>query len=113
MNMVKQKIDDEELGIESYHVKRQQAVERAMEKARRAIPDTWKQLSQHDLEVLSWVLGEVWAFSGRRQWDDITFSGMTLPAVVKVIRIGDQVVHGEKEGRLGFEEVMVILAGLK
>jgi hypothetical protein len=111
--MVKQKIDDEELGIESYHVKRQQAVERAMEKARRAIPDMWKQLSQNDLEVLNWILGEVWAFSGRTQWDEIAFSGMTLPALVKMIQIGDQVMHGEKEGRLGFEEVTVILAGLK
>lgn len=111
--MAKHKIDDEELGIESYHVKRQQAVERAMEKARRAIPDTWKELSQHDLRVLSWTLGEVWAFAGRRQWDDITFSGMTLPAVVKVIQIGDQVKHKEKESQLGFEEVTTILAGLK
>ncbi len=111
--MVKQKIDDEELGIESYHIKRQQAVERAMEKARRAIPDTWKQLSEHDLEVLNWILGEVWSFSGRRVWDDITFSGMTLPAVVKVIQVGDQVMHREKEGRIGFEEVSAVLSGLK
>ncbi len=111
--MVKQKIDDEEIGIKSYHVKRQQAVERAMEKARRAIPDTWKELSEHDLEVLNWILGEVWSFSGRRQWDDITFSGMTLPALVKVIQVGDQVMHREKEGRLGFEEVSAVLAGLK
>jgi hypothetical protein len=94
--MGKQKIDDEELGIESYHVKRQQAVERAMEKARRAIPDTWKQLSQNDLEVLNWILGEIWAFSGRAQWDEINFSCMTLPAIVKVIQVGDQVMHGEK-----------------
>jgi hypothetical protein len=111
--MVKQKIDDEELGIGSYHVKRQQAVERAMEKARRAIPDTWKELSQHDLEVLKWTLGEVWAFAGRLQWDDITFSGMTLSAVVKVIQIGDQVKHKEKDSQIGFEEVTAILAGLK
>jgi hypothetical protein len=111
--MVKQKIDDEEIGIESYHVKRQQAVERAMEKARRAIPDTWKELSQHDLEVLKWTLGEVWSFSGRSHWDEIVFSGMTLPAIVKVIQIGDQVKHKEKDSQLGFEEVSVILTGLK
>ena len=111
--MGKQKIDDEELGIGSYHVRRQQAVERAMEKARRAIPDSWKELSQHDLEVLNWTFGEVWAFAGRLQWDDITFSEMTLPAVVKVIQIGDQVKHKEKDSQLGFEEVMAILAGLK
>ena len=111
--MVKQKINDEELGIGSYHVKRQHAVEQAMEKARRAIPDTWKALSQHDLEILSWILGEIWAFSGRSQWDELVFSGMTLPAVVRVIQIGDQVKHGEKESQLGFEEVSAILAGLK
>lgn len=111
--MVKQKIDDEEIGIKSYHIKRQQAVERAMEKARRSIPDTWKELSQNDLESLSWVLGEVWAFSRRQQWDDISFSGMTLPALIKIIQIGDQVIHDEKEGRIGFEEVSVILTGLK
>ncbi len=111
--MVKQKIDDEELGIGSYHIKRQQAVERAMEKARGSVPDAWKELSQHDLEVLNWVLGEVWAFSGRQQWDAIAFSGMTLPALVKVIQIGDQVVHREKEGQSGFSEAANILAGLK
>lgn len=111
--MAKHKIDDEELGIESYHVKRQQAVERAMEKARRAISDTWKELSQHDLEVLSWTLGEIWAFSGRSRWDSIVFSGMTLPAVVKIIQIGDQVKHREKDSQLGFEEVSAILASLK
>ncbi len=111
--MRRQEVDDEELGIESYHIKRQQTVERAMEKARRAIPDYWKELTQNDLEILSWTLGEVWSFAGRRQWDDIMFSKMTLPAVVKVIQLGDQVVHQEKDGHTGFEEVQAILAGLK
>lgn len=111
--MVKQKINDEEIGIKSYHIKRQTAVERATEKARRSIPDPWKELSQNDLETLNWILGQVWAFSGRRQWDDVSFSSMTLPALVKIIQIGDQIMHGEKEGRDGFEEVLVVLAGLK
>lgn len=106
-------IDDEERGIESYHIKRQQAVERALEKARHALPVPWKELTQHDLEVLDWTFGQVWSFTKRPEWDDIAFSGMTLAALVKIIQIGDQVMHGEKEGRSGFEEVYGLLSRLK
>jgi hypothetical protein len=104
---------DEEIGIESYHIKRQQAVERAMEKARLAVPGAWTELSPADLEITSWILGQVWSYGGRKQWDEIQFSGMTVAALVKLIQIGDGVMHEEVEGKVGFDDAAVILAGLK
>lgn len=104
---------DEELGIESYHIKRQQAVERAMEKARLAVPSAWTELSPTDLEIINWTLGQVWSYAGRKQWDEILFSEMTVPALVKMIQIGDGVMHEELEGKIGFGEAAEILSGLK
>lgn len=103
---------DEELGIESYHIKRQQAVERAMEKARLAIPNAWTELSSADLEIINWILGEVWSYAGRKQWDATRYSEMTVPALVKLIQIGDGIMHEELEGKVGFAEATEILAGL-
>jgi hypothetical protein len=104
---------EEEIGIESYHIKRRHAVERALEKIRRSLPAAWQQLSPHDLELLNFVLGEVWANSERGAWDDVVFSGMRVSVLVKLISLGDQVMNLEKENAAAWDEAGRLLAGLR
>lgn len=84
-----------------------------MEKARKAIPDAWTELSPVDLDIVNWIFGQVWSYAGRKQWDEIKFSGMTVPALVRLIQTGDRIMHEEAEGRPGFAEAAEILAHLK
>lgn len=104
---------EEEIGIESYHIKRRHAVERALEKVRRAVPDAWQELSPRDLELLNYVFGEVWSNSERGAWDEVVFSGMRVSALVRLISLGDQVMNMEKENGVAWDEASRILASLR
>ena len=101
---------DEEIGIRAYHIQQEKAVERAVEKIRQRLSDSWKQLSTHEIETLRWVLGEIWATHRRSDWDEIPFSAIKLAAVLKIIRIGDQIVNNEKSGHQGFSEINKVLS---
>jgi hypothetical protein len=101
---------DEEIGIRAYHIQQEKAVERAIEKIRQRLSDSWKELSLHEIEVLRWVLGETWATHRRTDWDEISFSSIKLAVVLKVIRIGDQIVNNEKPGHQGFNEINKVLS---
>lgn len=103
---------DEEIGIRAYHIQKEKAVERAVEKIRQKLSDSWKELSTHEIETLRWALGEMWATHRRTDWDDISFSAIKLADVLKVIKIGDQIVNNEKQGHQGFNEINRVLSTL-
>lgn len=105
-------LNDEDIGIRSYHLQREKAIEQALEKIRQKMAGSWKDLSNKDTEVLHWILGEVWAFTGRQEWNELSFSALTLPQVLKIIHIGNQIVNSEKKGYQGFEEIHNILKKL-
>jgi Iap family predicted aminopeptidase len=103
-------ISDEDVGMRSWHIQRKKAVERAVEKIRHKLNANWKDIKTEDIDVLNWILSEIWGFVGRKEWEDFSFSGLSLPDVLKIIRIGKQVMNHEKSGHNGFEEVRIILS---
>lgn len=102
-------INDEEVGMRSWQLQKEKAVERAVEKIRHNLNANWKEIKKEDLDVLNWVLGEVWGFAGRAEWDNFSFSGLSLPDLLKIIGIGKQILNHEKRGYQGFEEVRNVL----
>lgn len=105
-------LNDEDIGIRSFHLQREKAVERAVEKIRQKTADNWKDFGKKDIEILHWTLGEVWSFAGRHEWEEFPFSALTLPQVLKIIHIGDQILNHEKKGYQGFEEIHNMLKKL-
>ena len=105
-------VTDEDIGMRSWHIQREKAVERAVEKIRHKLNANWKDIKTEDIDVLNWILSEVWGFAGRNEWEDFSFSGLSLPNVLKIIKIGKQVINHEKSGHNGFEEIRKILSPL-
>lgn len=105
-------INDEDVGMRSWHIQREKAVERAVEKIRHKLNADWKDMRTEDIVVLNWILSEVWGFAGRNEWEDFSFSGLSLPDVMKIIKIGKQVINHEKSGHNGFGEVKKLLTPL-
>lgn len=102
-------ITDEEVGMRSFQLRKGRAVERAIEKIRQNLGTHWIKLSLHDIEMLQWVLGEVWAFIARANWDNLAFSSTTLEETKKIIQIGNEIINHERIGSTGLDEVYKII----
>jgi len=105
-------INDEDIGIRSYQLRKEQAVERALEKIRQNLAGDWSELKDKEIEILQWALGECWALVSRREWENFVFSATDLPTVLKIIEIGRQIITHQKMGYLGFQEIHQILSDL-
>lgn len=105
-------VDDEDIGLRTFHLRKRRAVERAVEKIRHRMGKDWGRLDQDEMEALEWALGETWAMMGFREWDDIGFSFMELKTARQIVDVARQVLKGEKLGTRAFEEIHVILKAM-
>lgn len=106
-------VNEEDIGIRTFQLRKERAVERAIEKIRHHLGPQWQAISSKDKDVLSWALGETWATMGFYAWDKIGFSFITSDALNKILSIGKEVLEHKKLGSVAFEEVHRILDGLK
>ena len=81
---------DENLGIRFHEVNRQRAVDRAIERMRYALGADWHYLTTEDHVALRWISGELWATTGRGEWETFRFSKLDYPAVRRLVGIGDR-----------------------
>ncbi len=88
--MNRQDVSDEDLGIRAFKLKRAKAVERAIERLRHGLSESWKDLTNDEIEELEWILGELWAYAARADWDDLHFGRLTLSDVVRILTLGSQ-----------------------
>jgi len=106
-------VDDEDIGIRAFQLRKGRAVERAIEKIRQKLGPTWLKLSREDIEMLEWALGEAWALIGRAEWETISFSSIDLATALKIIETGKRVTAHEEKGSQGFAEIQSILKSLE
>lgn len=83
-------VSDEDLGIRAFKVKRAKAVERAIERLRRGLGTSWRDLTEGEIEELEWVLGELWSYVARANWDELHLGNLTMGDVVKILTLGSQ-----------------------
>ncbi len=88
--MYKQDVSDEDLGIRAFKLKRAKAVERAVERLRHGLSESWKDLTNDEIEELEWVLGELWAYAARSDWDELHFGRLTMSDVIRILTLGSQ-----------------------
>ncbi len=84
------RVSDEDLGIRAFKVKRAKSVERAIERLRHGLGDSWKDLTEEEIEELEWVLGELWAFVSRPEWEAMRFGHMSMGDAVRMLSLGSQ-----------------------
>ena len=83
-------VSDEDLGIRASQIKKAKAVERAIQLIRHALGPSWSELTAEEIEELEWVLGELWAYVARADWDGLHFGRLTLRDVIKIMTLGSQ-----------------------
>lgn len=105
-------INDEDLGIRAFQLRKERAIEQAMEKLRHNLGPEWSSISFSDSEVLKWALGETWALMGFDEWGHIPFSKMSLESIQQIIEIGKEITTHKKMGTRGLEEIHQILKSL-
>lgn len=119
--MVERKPDftDEDVGIQAFHLRRGQAVEKAMAKIRQGLGNQFYKISKDELEILEWFLGEIWSGVGFYEWENLRFSLLNHEDITKLIEIAREVMSHKKLGIHALSEGIEIIreaaksAGLK
>ena len=109
---MKPDVSDEEIGMRSFQLRKQKAVERAIEKIRFKLGDDWAGLVSEDIEILEWVLGDMWAFIARGEWEIIAFSELSLEDIYKIVDIGKEIMSHKKIGSVGLNQIHNMLKKL-
>lgn len=83
-------VDQENIGIRAFKVKQAKAVERAVDRLRHGLGDSWSGLTPDEIEELEWLFGELWAYVARTEWDDLQFGHLGMGDVVRLLTLGSQ-----------------------
>ena len=102
-------VTDEDLGIRAFHIKKEKAVERAIERLRHGLGENWPELTDEEIEELEWVFGELWAYAARADWDQLHFSKLTMRDVMKILTLGSQMRRHARSGVEVLREVSAIV----
>jgi hypothetical protein len=78
-------VRDEDIGMRAFEMRKAKAVERAIDRIRQGIRTDWAAYTQRDLNDLDWMLGELWAYEKRADWEDLKFSKLTFEDVTHII----------------------------
>lgn len=100
MNNNRPDVSDEDIGMRAFQIRKEKAVERALERLRQGLKSTWSMFTQHDLEDLSWIVGELWAYEKRLDWEDLHFSKLTAEdtqAIIQMARTLKENAHNSVE----------------
>ena len=102
-------VTDEELGIRAFKVKKAKAVERAIERIRHGMGASWADLTEEEIEELEWVLGEVWSYVARTEWDDLHFGRLNTRDIVRMLTLSSQLRRHARNQTEILREVAAIL----
>jgi hypothetical protein len=79
---------DEELGRRRFQLVKEQAVEDAVEKIRRAPAAEWHSFHTADYLLLREILGEIWICIEHGKWEQYSFSTLTKQDIIDLLRLG-------------------------
>jgi hypothetical protein len=96
MNNQRPDVTDEEIGMRTFQIRKAHAVERAIERTRQGLKADWPLLSATDVEALSSILGEVWAYVARADWADLHFSKLNIEDVREIIGHAHEIENHER-----------------
>ncbi len=104
--------DEERLGLASFAVRREAAVERSLAKIRHHLGKDWATLSTPEITALSWLLGELWAAKGFMSWETVGLDKVNLAAIDRLVELADAMRSGAADHAAGLKEADRILGKL-
>lgn len=78
MSMQRPDVTDEDIGMRAFQLRKAKAVERAIDRLRHSLKAEWSGLTSHDVDELEWILGELWAYIARDEWDTLRFGALSM-----------------------------------
>lgn len=93
MNNQRPDVTDEEIGMRTFQIRKSRAVERAMERMRQGLRAEWSLLSMAEIEAVQWVLGELWAYVARADWEDLHFSKLKMDDVRTLLEAAKEIAN--------------------
>ena len=81
-------VTDEDIGMRAFQIRKGKAVERSIERIRYAVKTDWPTLSDHEIEELEWLLGELWAYVARDTWENLRFGRLDITDLREMIAKG-------------------------
>lgn len=102
-------VNDEDLGIRAFQIKKAKAAERAIQLIRHGLGASWTELNSEEIEELDWVLGELWAYVARSKWDMMHFGHLTMRDVIKILTLGSQMRRHARNNIEVLREVEAII----
>ena len=112
MSAQKPDITDEEIGMRSFRLRRDRAVERAMERIRQALGAQWASLSMDEVQALEWMLGELWSHIARTEWEEIAFSRLRFSQAVQILEVTQEATSHKKTTGVAIDEVYEMVKAL-
>lgn len=88
------RVADDTLGRRRFQVRKEKAVEHALERIRRAKDSGWRSCSDEDYAALREVLGEVWINVDQERWDTYSFAKLTKEEIHLLITAGRDIRSG-------------------
>ena len=96
MNNQRPDVTDEEIGMRTFQIRKARAVERAMDRMRQGLRGEWSLLSLAEVEALGWVLGELWAYVARDEWEDLHFSKLSTVDIRAILGHAREIANHER-----------------
>ncbi len=99
MNMHNQRpdVNDEEIGMRTFQLRKARAVERAMERLRQGMKADWALLSHAEVEALGWILGELWAYVARAEWEELHFSKLNYADIRQILEHAKEIANHTRD----------------
>lgn len=88
------KSSDERLGLASFEVRREIAVERSLAKVRHHLGKNWTTLSTEEITDLGWLLGELWATMDFMAWEKVGLDKITLETADRLVELARSMRSG-------------------
>jgi len=100
---------DEDVGIRAFQIRKENAAERALEKIRAGLGKEFLKLRNDEIEILKWMLGEIWAMIGFYEWENLRFSLLTFDEVDRIIQLANSILQKERLGTQAVTEAYELI----
>jgi hypothetical protein len=71
--------------MRTFQIRKARAVERAADHLRHGLGPEWSTFTEREIKELEWLLGELWAYISRADWDNLRFGSVTSGDAIKLL----------------------------
>jgi hypothetical protein len=104
-------VSDEDIGRRTVEIRREKAVERAIELLRKHLGARWSELSVRDVERLHWTLGQSWGHMSRVDWDAISFSALEFEDIEELLAVSAELSNATYGHTRYLDRLSLVLNG--